>query len=139
MFVHVPTVPASAHDLHVPVQAVAQQTPCAQKSDAQSLATAHVAPFAAFPQLVPVQTFGDAQSLGAAHEVLQTPATPAPHAYGAQDDDVTVWHVPVPLQVRAGVKVVPEQLAAAHCVPAAYRRHAPATLQNPSVPQLVAP
>jgi hypothetical protein len=26
----VPTPPASAHDMHVPVQAVAQQTPCAQ-------------------------------------------------------------------------------------------------------------
>ena len=36
--VHVPIVPASAHDAHVPVQAVPQQTPCAQKLCAQSLA-----------------------------------------------------------------------------------------------------
>jgi hypothetical protein len=47
--------------------------------------------------------------------------------------------VPVPLQVRAGVNVVPEQVAAAHCVPAAYSRQAPAPLHMPSVLQAGAP
>jgi hypothetical protein len=43
------------------------------------------------------------------------------------------------LQVRAGVSVVPLQVAAAHCVPAAYCRQAPAPLQEPSVLQADAP
>jgi hypothetical protein len=34
-----------------------------------------------------------------------------------QPDDDTVWQVPVPLQVRAGVNVDPEQVAATHTVP----------------------
>ena len=45
----------------------------------------------------------------------------------------------MPLQVRADVSVEPVQLAAAHWVPAPYRRQAPAPLQNPSVPQAAAP
>ena len=45
----------------------------------------------------------------------------------------------MPLQVRADVSVEPVQLAAAHCVPAAYRRHAPAPLQKPSLPQVAMP
>ena len=52
---------------------------------------------------------------------------------------VTVWQVPVPLQVRAGVNVVPEQVEAAQVVPVACSRQAPLPLQNPSVPQLAAP
>jgi hypothetical protein len=32
---------------------------------------------------------------------------------------VVIWQVPVPLQVRAGVKVEPEQLAATQTVPLA--------------------
>jgi hypothetical protein len=35
-----------------------------------------------------------------------------------QFDVVTVWQVPVPLHVRAGVAVVPEQVAATQVVPA---------------------
>ena len=52
---------------------------------------------------------------------------------------VAVWHVPVPLHVRADDAVAPVQLAAAHWVPLAYRRQAPPPLQKPSVPQAAAP
>jgi hypothetical protein len=52
---------------------------------------------------------------------------------------VAVWQVPVPLQLRAFVNVVPEHVAAAHCVPALYRRQAPLPLHMPSVLQLDAP
>ena len=45
----------------------------------------------------------------------------------------------MPLQVRAGVNVVPVHVAAAHCVPALYRRQAPLPLHMPSVLQLDAP
>jgi hypothetical protein len=56
-----------------------------------------------------------------------------------QDVAVEVWHVPVPLQVRAEVSVDPVQLAATHVVPLAYRRHPPPPSHVPSVPQVEAP
>jgi hypothetical protein len=87
-------------------------------------------------QVVPRQTLGDAQSALLAQVVLQAVA---PQVNGTQLDDVTVWQVPVPLHVRAGVAVVPEQDGATHCVPATYRRQAPAPLQVPSLPQVAAP
>jgi hypothetical protein len=55
------------------------------------------------------------------------------------DDAVVVWQVPVPLQVRAGVNVDPEQLCATQIVPLAYSRQAPPPSQAPSVPQVEAP
>jgi hypothetical protein len=67
------------------------------------------------PQLLPLQTLGDAQSAAVAQVVLQALV---PQANGAQLDDVAVWQIPVPLHVRAGVNVVPEQVGATHCVPA---------------------
>lgn len=44
----------------------------------------------------------------------------------------------MPLQVAAGVSVFPVQVAAAHCVPEAYRWHALAPSQNPVWPQVEA-
>ena len=52
---------------------------------------------------------------------------------------VAAWQTPAPSHVRAEVSVEPLQLTAAHCVPAAYLRQAPAPLQEPSVPQDEAP
>jgi hypothetical protein len=111
----VPGVPASAHDWQVPVQVVAQQTPCAQWAELHSVSPPHAAPIGFRPQLPLLQVFGDAQSVFVEQVVLHAPV---PHAKGAQLDDVAVWQVPVPLQVLAGVKLVPEQVAATHCVPA---------------------
>ena len=45
----------------------------------------------------------------------------------------------MPLQVRAGVKVVPAQVEATQVVPTAYSLQAPLPLQDPSPPQLGAP
>jgi hypothetical protein len=45
--------------------------------------------------------------------------TPDPHAYVPHDDAVVDWQVPVPLHVRAGVKVDPVQLCATQIVPLA--------------------
>jgi hypothetical protein len=133
--VHVPSVPASAHDLHVAVHAVAQQTLCAQMPLAQSVPAAHPAPFGRLVQTPLEQMFGETQSVSALHDILQTPE---PHPYGSHIDVVAAWHVPVPLQVRADVSVDPVQVAAAQVVPAAYRRHAPLPLHIPSVPQVAA-
>lgn len=67
----VPALPVSAHDWQVPVQAELQQTPCAQKPEPQSAATAQVAPIGFFPQLPAVQTLGETQSAVVAQVVLQ--------------------------------------------------------------------
>jgi hypothetical protein len=87
-------------------------------------------------QTLPRQMFGERQSAFAVHVVLHAVG---PQTNGVQFDVDTVWHVPVPLQVRAGVAVDPVQLAPTQVVPATYRRHAPAPLQVPSLPQLAAP
>jgi len=134
--VQAPGVPASAQDLQVPVQAVRQQTPCSQKPELHSPAPPQAAPGGFRPQLLVLQTLGDAQSLALEHVVLHAPV---PQAYGAQLDVVAAWQVPVPLQLRAFVNVVPVHVAAAHCVPALYRRQAPLPLHMPSVLQLDAP
>jgi hypothetical protein len=62
------------------------------------------------------QTLGALQSPSTVHDVLQTFV---PQLYVPHDDGVVVWQVPVPLQVRAGVNVVPAQLAATQTVPLA--------------------
>jgi hypothetical protein len=82
------------------------------------------------------QRLGDTQSVSTVQVVLHAPV---PQANGSHMDVVAVWHVPVPLHVRADVSVEPVQLDATHCVPATYRRHAPAPLQVPSLPQAAAP
>ena len=133
---HEPTVPAIAHERQVPVQVVAQQTPCAQIPMLHSAFPPQAAPIGLRPQLLPLQVLGDAQSALVVQVVRQAPL---PHANGAQPDESTVWQVPVPLHVRAGVNVVPEQVAAMQVVPAAYRRQAPVPLHMPSLLQLEAP
>jgi len=67
-------------------------------------------------QLLPMQVNGATQSASTAQVALHAPE---PQTYGLQVDSDVVWQVPVPLQVRAGEKVDPVQLAATHCVPAA--------------------
>ena len=52
---------------------------------------------------------------------------------------MTVWQVPVPLQVRAGVNVDPAHEAATQVVPAMYSRQVPPPSQVPSLPQVAAP
>jgi hypothetical protein len=131
-----PTEPATAQERQVPAQAVSQQTPCAQLPELHSAPPVHAAPIDFRPQLPLLQELGEAQSAAVEHVILHAPE---PHAYGAQVDEVTVWQVPVPLQVRAGVKVDPVQVAATQVVPAAYRRHAPAPLHWPSVLQAAVP
>jgi len=70
--VHVPRLPASAHDWQVPAQALAQQTPCSHRLVAQSLGAVQVMPVGRFVQAPITQTLGAVQSPSAAHDVLQT-------------------------------------------------------------------
>ena len=69
----VPPVPVSEHDMQVPVQAVWQQTPCAQMPLAQSVPAMHAAPRGYLPQLPPVQTFPAEQSAFVLQVALQLP------------------------------------------------------------------
>ena len=78
----VPALPWTAHDLQVPVQAVAQQTPWAQNAELQSAFVPQLAPIGFLPQLPDTQN-PVAQSLSIEHVVLHCP--PVPQMNGAHD------------------------------------------------------
>lgn len=61
--VHCPIVPVIAQDWQAPVQAVAQQTPCAQTDDWHSVLTEQNAPIGLRPHELPVQTLPVEQAL----------------------------------------------------------------------------
>jgi len=109
--VQAPTVPASAHDWQVPLQAPSQQTPCAQKPDKHSPPAPQATPGPFLAQLPPMQVKGATQWASVVQVVRQ--AVPV-HAYGSHIDVVAAWQVPVPLHDRVDVSVEPVQVAAAH-------------------------
>jgi len=74
--VHVPTVPVIAHEVQVPVHAVMQQTPCAQKPEPHSPPLPQVTPIAFLAQLPPMHVNGATQSASTEQVVL--------HAVGPQ-------------------------------------------------------
>ena len=74
--VQVPSVPATAHDRHVPVQAPMQQKPCSQKPVLHWAGAVQATPTGSRPQLVPEQVFGDAQSAVVPQVVRQAPLVP---------------------------------------------------------------
>ena len=75
--VHVPSVPASAHDRQVPAQAVPQHVPCSQNPVRHSVAEEQEVPVGFLVQTPITHTLGVVQSASAVHDVLQTIA---PHA-----------------------------------------------------------
>ena len=96
----VPRLAESAHDWHVPVQAVAQQTPWAQKPELHSAPVAQVAPRIFFEHVPPLQTLGETQLLSVAQALKQVLPL---HVYGAQGSESGGVHWPVALHVDAGV------------------------------------
>lgn len=112
---HVPRLPASAHDWHVPVQAVAQQMSWLQFPDAQSTPAAHVAPLDFLPQTLALHVFGLRHSGFVVQELRHAPV--APQTYGVHVDWVPGWQTPEPLHCGADVNVEPEQVVAPHVVP----------------------
>jgi hypothetical protein len=100
----VPGLVLSAHDMHVPVQALLQQTPWAQNPDAQAVPAVQVAPGGSFPQLLLTQELGETQSVFIEQVVLQAPV---PHSNGSHRRVVAARQVPAPSQVRAWVSVEP--------------------------------
>jgi hypothetical protein len=72
--VQLPALPASAHDMQVDPQAVAQQTPCAQIPVLHSVPPAQAAPVDFSPHDPPVQMAGATQSAFEVHVALQAAA-----------------------------------------------------------------
>jgi hypothetical protein len=112
----VPVLPGSAHDLHVPAQAVLQQTPWTQTPLAHSMPSPHAAPSGLSPHEPALQTPGGAQSASAVQVDLQAAA---PHRNGKHELAAGIAHVPAPSHAPAGVNVVvfAGQLAPRHGVP----------------------
>jgi hypothetical protein len=102
----VPVVPISAQDMHVPVQAVSQQKPCAQKPDWQDAAAVQAAPGGSLPQLPLVQTLGETQSVLLVHVVLHAAVA---QVNGSHMAVVAGRQVPAPSQMRPCVSVDPVQ------------------------------
>jgi hypothetical protein len=101
-----------------------------------SLASEHGWLFAFFPQLPSMQVLGDTQSLSAVH-VVRHAFVAGSQLNGSQSELVTDRQTPAPSQVRCGVCVDPVHAGAAHCVPTAQTRQAPAPLHVPSSPHVV--
>ncbi len=112
----VPAEPASAHDRQVPVQAVSQQTPCAQNPDTHDAAVVQAAPGGSLPQLPLAQTLGATQSALVVQVALQ--AAPCRRRTACTWPSSPSRQVPAPSQVRACVNVDPVQEAAPQLVPA---------------------
>jgi len=134
-FEQVPSAVASAHVLHVPVHAVSQQRPCAQKPELHSAAAVHVAPIGLSEHVVPLQMFGDTQCASVEHVLRQMPAVVS-HWNATQDCVVAAAQAPAPSQSCGGLYVDPVHDAATHCVPITCLRQAPAPLHVPSLPQV---
>jgi len=97
---HCPSLPAIAHDRQVPLHAVAQQTPCAQNPEAQSLAVLHGVPGGFGPQLPLTQAAPPTQSASLPQSARQA-LPPALHMYGPQLSVAAVPQAPAPSQRAA--------------------------------------
>jgi hypothetical protein len=118
----VPSVvgPGSAHDLHVPVQLLPQQTPCSQNPEAHSLAAPQATPTPLSVHAVPLQLAGETHSLGVApgaQLVLQLVLVASQTKKPGQALLVAARQMPAPSQVRAEVSVEPLHDPATHWVP----------------------
>jgi hypothetical protein len=115
----VPTLPAIEHDMHVPVQAMLQQTLLTQNPEAQSPFNPdeQVPPIGILPQLMAVQVLPVVQSVAlVVHVVLHAAVA---HMYGAHELVVAARHAPLPSHERADDSVEPVQLAPPQDVPTA--------------------
>jgi hypothetical protein len=95
----VPRLPVSEQDMQVPVQALAQHTPCWQNPELHSPAAAQVFPSGFLVQRLLMQKYEVAQSASAVQVVLHTMLVVS-HWYSLHDEVVAAEHVPVPVQVR---------------------------------------
>lgn len=113
-----------------------QQYPWAQKPESHSVAAVQAVPVGFSVQIPALQMLGETQSVSAV-QAVRHPVPAASHLYFRHELIVAAAQTPAPSQAREDVSVETVQLAAAHCVPMAYLRHAPAPLQVPSFPHVV--
>jgi hypothetical protein len=112
----VPIPPARAQDIQLPVQAVAQQTPCEQTALWQSVPCWQTAPLDLSPHEPALQYWPCAQSPSLVQADSQAFK---PQMKGKQEIGAGVLQLPAPSQVPAAVKVLPgtRQLALEQAVP----------------------
>jgi hypothetical protein len=134
---HSPSLPAIAHDLHVPAHAALQQTPCAQIADAHSSPAVHGAPGGFGPQLPFTHAAPATQSAPVVQLDRHFPSLP--HRYCPHESATVAPHVPSPSHSAACVTVDAAQVCARQIVPRAYSAHAPVPSQNPSRIHPIAP
>jgi hypothetical protein len=123
--------------MQVPVQAVPQQTPCAQRPLWHSVACWQTAPMGLRPHEPALQYWPAAQSASAVQADSQAPA---PQMKGKQETGAGVLQLPAPSHVPPPVKLPPGigQLALPQAVPCWYFWQAP-DWHLPSVPHEAAP
>ena len=95
-----PSDPASAHERHEPVQAVAQQIPWAQVADAHSALMEQAAPLGLRPHELAVQAFPVEHSAPVAQEAKHFDPL---QVYGAQVMASGAAQLPLASQLAAGV------------------------------------
>jgi hypothetical protein len=136
---HVPSLPATAHDLQVPVQAAEQQRPWAQMFELHSSLLPQVAPIGFLPQLEFWQLLGATQSASDVHVVRHVLPSGA-HWNGVHGVVVAPEHWPCSSHVAVVDRMKPTHLSGAHTTPALplYRAQAPVPSQTPVVPQVSA-
>jgi hypothetical protein len=114
---HVPSLPATAHDLHVPVQAAEQHRPCAQIAELHSASAPHAPPSGFLPQLLLTHMLGDTQSASVMQLVRQVFPSVA-HRYGMHDCVLAPEHPPALSHVPVVVRMDPTHASVAHTTPA---------------------
>ena len=102
-----PALPDSAQDLQLPVQAVPQQTPCAQNPELHSALSPQVPPSGFLPQLFITHVLGAMQSASAVQVVRHWPLSP--HLNGAHDCEAAPMQLPAPSHRPADVSDDPVQ------------------------------
>jgi hypothetical protein len=95
-----PSDPASAHERHEPVQAVAQQVPCAQVAEWHSALVEQEAPLGLRPHELAVQAFPVEHSAPVAQEAKHFDPL---QVYGAQMRASGAAQLPLASQLAAGV------------------------------------
>jgi len=123
MFEQTPSVvgPGTAHDLQViPLQLLAQHTPCSQKPVAHSLASVHATPFPLSTQTLPLQKAGAMQSAAevvTVHLVLHTLFVVSQANRPGHVEVAAGRQVPAPSQLRGNDSCAPVHDPAMHWVP----------------------
>jgi hypothetical protein len=113
---HMPTWAVKLQARQAPPQAVLQQTPSAQWTDAHSMSPMQLAPFGLRPHILLTHFRPATQSASLAHEGKHCDVA-ALHEYGAQMVDAPSLQWPTPSHVYVSVTASPRHVPALQVVP----------------------